>query len=182
MRKVLLVLVVLVAVLGFAKRSPAPVLDPDQVISGDAGNFIDTPLQGWADFWWLQDWQQANDPIEVITLENWEFSVEIDRLDGDKAIFYGKHTTNPHAGEIEAQSITYTSPSSLWQATGSLPPVESAHPPLEGHYDEFEFSWEWDAANDREHLIIEGRHIPEPATLSVLGLILGGLVLLRRRK
>ncbi len=130
------------------------------------------------DFWWHQDRQQANDPIEVITLENWEFRVEIDQLNNDNTILYGKHTTNPHAGETEAESITHTSVS-LWQATGSLPPVESAHPPLEGHYDEFEFSWQWDAANDREHLIIEGRHIPEPAVLGLL--VMGGLAVLRRR-
>ena len=101
MRTVLLVLVGLVVVLGFAKRSPAPVLDPDQVINGDAGNFIDTPLQGWVDFWWYQDSQQANDPIEVIGLENWEFRVEIDQLNNDSTILYGKHTTNPHAGETD---------------------------------------------------------------------------------
>ena len=179
MRKELLVLVVLVAVLGFTKSSPAPNLDPDQVISGQTSGFIDMPLHGWADFWWYQDSGQTNDPVEIITLENWKFRVEIDRDNNDNTIFYGKHTTNPHAGETEAQSITYTSVS-LWQQTGSLlPPRQSAHPPLEAHYDEFELSWEWDAANNREHLIIEAEHIPEPVTLALLFLS-GGLVMLKR--
>ena len=180
MRKVLLVLVVLVAVLGFAKRSPAPVLDPDQVISGDAGNFIDTPLQGRVDFWWYQDPGQPNDPIEVITLDYWEFQVQIDQGHNDDTIFYGKHKINPHAGETEAESMTYTSVS-RWQAAADSLSVQSAHPPLGGHYDQFVLSWAWDAANNREHLIIEAEHIPEPATSVVLTL---GLipVLLRRNR
>ena len=75
--------------------------------------------------------------------------------------------------------MTYTSVS-RWQAAADSLSVQSAHPPLAGHYDQFVLSWAWDAANNREHLIIEAEHVPEPATLGLL--IIGGLALLRRRK
>lgn len=149
----------------------------DRVNPGMSAIFKDFAEEGWVDFWWYQPEDLPNDPVEVITLNHWVFKIEIKPQATNTLTWDAWHKTNPH-GEGAAPHWT-GSQANAWGNNGAAS-TSLAHPGVPNHGDSYDIIWSWQAASNRMHVTFEGTHVPEPATICLLGL--GGMFLIRKKQ